>query len=71
VPRQDELRAELDRGVVRKRAGVDAAADPVARLEDRDLDAGRGERVGRREPREAGPDDDDGSRSRGQRGSGG
>jgi hypothetical protein len=42
---------------------VDAPADAVARLEHRHLVAAGGERIGRREPGEAGADDDDPSAS--------
>lgn len=54
----DELRTQLDRQrQVRVVAGEDAPADAVARLQDEDAPPGPGEGVGRRQPGDAGADD--------------
>ena len=64
VSGQDELRAPLDHGPVRKLGRPDPAADPVARLEHDDLVSSPGQLVGSGQAREAGADHD-GSRAHG------
>ena len=69
VAGEDELRAELDGRAVVETGRVDASTHPVARLEHVDLEAPSRQRLGRREPGEAGPDDDDPTGGQAQRGS--
>ena len=59
VTRENELGAELDDGAVRQLPRVNAAADPVARLEQHDLGARADERIGRGKAGQSGPDDGD------------